>query len=273
MLDGILSVIQTFRPQTWSLSAIISILDGKKADLHIHYSIQSGIWSVIQIVQAAGLEPLSHYLDFGWKEGRSPHPLFDPKWYLERNPDVQAAGVEPLSHYLESGWKEGRDPNPFFNTRWYLESNPAAASLGLDPLQHYCRYGWQQGLSPSSEFESGWYLKNYQKVAEAGLEPLGEYLSHGSVAGRFPNPDAALISELFDEHFYRKTILLLPVRSGTPFQHYCTIGWREGRDPNPFFSTRWYFDTNPDLGVLGINPLETLLPVRLAARSLSKSAF
>ena len=35
-------------------------------------------------------------------------PLFDTRWYLEHNPDVQAAGTEPLLHYLEFGRDEGR---------------------------------------------------------------------------------------------------------------------------------------------------------------------
>ena len=184
------------------------------------------------------------------KKGALHIRLSDPKWYLEHNPDVQAAEVEPLSHYLGSGWKEGRNPNPFSNTRWYLESNPAAASLAIDPLQHYCRHGWQQGLSPGPEFDAAWYFKTYQEVAEAGLEPLGEYLSHGSVVGRFPNADSALIAELFDERFYLENNPSVANSGLTPFQHYCTIGWREGRDPNPFFGTRWYLAKNPDLSPL-----------------------
>lgn len=33
---------------------------------------------------------------------------FDAKAYLELNPDVAAAGVDPGTHYLEFGWNEGR---------------------------------------------------------------------------------------------------------------------------------------------------------------------
>jgi hypothetical protein len=37
-------------------------------------------------------------------------PGFDPVFYLKRYPDVAAAGIDPLSHYLEYGRSEGRLP-------------------------------------------------------------------------------------------------------------------------------------------------------------------
>lgn len=36
---------------------------------------------------------------------------FDPLYYLEHNPDVAAAAVDPLNHYRNVGWTEGRDPS------------------------------------------------------------------------------------------------------------------------------------------------------------------
>ena len=36
--------------------------------------------------------------------------LFDPHYYLENNADVKAAGIDPLTHYLEYGAIEGRLP-------------------------------------------------------------------------------------------------------------------------------------------------------------------
>ena len=40
--------------------------------------------------------------------------FFDSKYYLEKNPDVAKAKVNPIFHYLQFGWKEGRNPSPFF---------------------------------------------------------------------------------------------------------------------------------------------------------------
>lgn len=38
-------------------------------------------------------------------------------------------------------------------------------------------------------------------------------------------------------------------------EHYCRVGWRLGRHPNPSFSTTEYLRRNADVAVFGMNPL------------------
>jgi hypothetical protein len=71
--------------------------------------------------------------------------LFDRAWYLETYPDVRDSGVDPLRHYLESGWKEGRDPGPDFCTTAYLKTNSDVAAIGVNPLLHYVEHGRAEG--------------------------------------------------------------------------------------------------------------------------------
>jgi glycosyltransferase involved in cell wall biosynthesis len=71
--------------------------------------------------------------------------LFDRDYYLTHNPDVREAGVDPLQHYLCYGWKEGRDPSSTFSSRLYLETNPDVAVAGINPLVHYLRNGRKEG--------------------------------------------------------------------------------------------------------------------------------
>jgi hypothetical protein len=59
-------------------------------------------------VKAAGINPLDHYNQFGWREGRDPSMDFDTGDYLAAYPDVAAAHVNPLTHYLQHGVHEGR---------------------------------------------------------------------------------------------------------------------------------------------------------------------
>jgi len=59
-----------------------------------------------------------HYLIWGWKEGRAPSAWFDSQAYLADNPDVAAAGVEPLGHYLQYGYAEGRVIAPADTGLW-----------------------------------------------------------------------------------------------------------------------------------------------------------
>ena len=74
--------------------------------------------------------------------------LFDPRWYLERYPDVAQSGMDPIGHFLDFGVGEGRDPGPDFNTRRYLERNADVAASGMNPLVHYLRYGREEGRKP-----------------------------------------------------------------------------------------------------------------------------
>ena len=118
-----------------------------------------------------------------------PHPLFDSDWYLLQYPDVAAAGINPLQHYMQHGWREGRDPNPLFDTSFYLEKNPDVAQAGVNPLTHYSRDGWREGRSPHPEFDISWYLDRNSDIREAGVEPLAHYLANGIHEGRRRHPD------------------------------------------------------------------------------------
>ena len=66
---------------------------------------------------------------------------FNKKWYLKTYKDVKKAKVDPIIHYLQFGWKEGRNPGPDFNTNAYLEANPDVKEAGICPLFHYEKYG------------------------------------------------------------------------------------------------------------------------------------
>jgi hypothetical protein len=46
----------------------------------------------------------------GWREGRDPSVGFDTTAYLAANPDVATAHVDPLTHFLQFGIHEGRSP-------------------------------------------------------------------------------------------------------------------------------------------------------------------
>ncbi len=69
-------------------------------------------------VALSGIDPVYHYVTYGWKERRSPRADFDPARYLECNPDVASAGVEPFYHYIQHGRREGRAP--YGAAKWKL---------------------------------------------------------------------------------------------------------------------------------------------------------
>lgn len=72
-------------------------------------------------------------------------PHFDRKFYLRKYPDIVESGIDPLNHYFEQGWKEGRDPSFSFSTQYYLTANPDVAAVNINPLVHYHRAGITEG--------------------------------------------------------------------------------------------------------------------------------
>ncbi len=70
---------------------------------------------------------------------------FDKHWYLKMYPDVKKAGVDPVKHYLQFGWKEGRNPSKKFSTNDYLDLNADVKRAKINPLLHYEKYGKREG--------------------------------------------------------------------------------------------------------------------------------
>lgn len=76
-----------------------------------------------------------------------------------------------------------------------------------------------------------------------------------------------------DRKFYLKRNPDLKKRRLHPFLHYVLWGWKEGRDPVPWFSTTKYLDANPDVVDLGINPFLHYLQNRKKEGRLIYSAI
>lgn len=66
--------------------------------------------------------------------------------------------------------------------------------------------------------------------------------------------DTELIAEQFDADFYRKTYSDLSAVENL-IGHYVLHGWREGRDPAPWFCVKDYLVAYPDVAAAGIEPL------------------
>lgn len=78
-------------------------------------------------------------------ERRAVAAHFDCGYYLAVNSDVRDAGIDALTHFLEFGWREGRNPSRFFDTGYYLAKNPDVAAAGINPLVHFIWAGSQEG--------------------------------------------------------------------------------------------------------------------------------
>lgn len=158
-------------------------------------------------VAAAGVDPLEHYLDTGWKEGRDPGPEFDSRYYVRRYSDMAQVQQPALVHYWIHGRNEGRFPNqakedehrkysrwqrrlqrcPLFDPQWYLAENPDVAATRSDPAWHYAEFGWKEGRRPGPEFDEEYYRKRYPDVAGHDEPLVLHYWRRGRFEGRHPN--------------------------------------------------------------------------------------
>lgn len=225
--------------------------------------------------------------------------LVDGVWYAQRYPDVAAAGVSPVEHYLSLGWQEGRDPNAWFDSGWYLDHHPEAAAWRACPLDHLVARGGR----PSPNFDAAWYGKTFLSPSTSAAASLRHYLAEGWAKGLVPDPalatpkrraryeqcpfgdrpalaaalrdegeqEARLLPALFDAEWY---VASCPgLAPGEALAHFLAEGWREGRDPNAWFSTTFYLSQYPALETAGPSPLEHFIRVGAAAGSRPHPLF
>ena len=63
--------------------------------------------------------------------------LFDESFYLAMYTDLRAVAQDPIRHYCECGWREGRNPSDDFDTTFYLATYSDIRNAGLNPFWHY----------------------------------------------------------------------------------------------------------------------------------------
>jgi Ca2+-binding RTX toxin-like protein len=202
----------------------------------------------------------------GFLNLKSASALFDGLYYAVHNADVFLAQINAETHYGQKGWLEGRDPNALFSTSAYLAVNADVRAAGINPLAHFDSFGWQEGRDASAAFDTTLYLLNNPDVAAAGIDPFAHFLTSGQAEGRqaYAAIGTQIMANGFDPEYYllaNADVAVAAVASGKDvngfaFEHYQTIGWHEGRDPNALFDTSGYISAYSDVAAAGINPLD-----------------
>jgi O-antigen biosynthesis protein len=232
-------------------------------------------------VREANINPLVHYVSSGDREGRNPHPLFNPGYYRQKY--SIAENHTTLGHFLTSGWQQGFQPCPSFFTQWYADNFIDQTKTKINPLVHFCNVGFRKNTQPNPLFDTKWYFYQNADVESSNINPLEHYLSTGAKEGREPSP-------VFLTKYYKKQIDVNALDALTPLEHYlvseaeispCPLfdvdfyhhqleyeseypkllidyleqGWKVGKDPHPFFRTKFYQQKYPDVAELQKCPL------------------
>ena len=147
-------------------------------------------------VRKSGIDPVVHYLQSGWREGRDPSPTFKTADYLSAHPELRDSGICPLVHYIGTGINSNapvllspealhrQQVQAAFDLDYYLKRYPDVTAAAIPPLDHYLQYGWREGRNPSGEFDTRYYLESNADVRESGVCPLVHFVAQGASEGR-----------------------------------------------------------------------------------------
>ncbi|PJK14913.1 hypothetical protein CO613_03545 [Lysobacteraceae bacterium NML07-0707] len=177
--------------------------------------------------------------------------FFDEQDYLSRYPDVAKSKMDPVEHYVRYGYAEGRSPIPEFDSAAYVEANPEIADTGEHPFIHFCRK--QKEINEEKSRSTAIFLEEFlgsdwKVVSETGLfdeahyksqfeeweevEPLRHYLDQGRSTKNSPNA-------WFDSDYYLENNQDVKASKFNPFLHFCQYGVHELRDPSKKIDMVW----------------------------------
>ena len=177
------------------------------------------------------VDPLIHYVENGWREGRNPNPLFEANWY--RQSYQLPEDRDPLLDYIETGCRDGNTPHPLFEVNWYTGQYPESTSGGQTPLAHYIRAGWRSGCQPNPFLDLTGYQERHPDIETLRLNPLAHFVTFA-----LQRKDALLL--FFDEAYYLESNPSVALKGIAPFLHYIRHGGAEGCSPNRFFDPEYY---------------------------------
>lgn len=153
---------------------------------------------------------LKHFLSVGWKEQRSPSPLFDPISYGSHYPESLEHAYGPIGHFLTVGRYTNCDPHPLFELERYFQQFPEAYAAQTNPIVHYSHLGPDDRTATSAFFDPGYYAAK----VDVTKPPLLDYLSEHR--GK-PHPyfDAEFYADRYQLPYWMPAINHFALHGGT----------------------------------------------------------
>lgn len=89
----------------------------------------------------------------------------DAPWYREQYRDVALSGIDPIHHYVRYGWLMGRKPSRAFDPERYRTHFPEDDFSDVNPLAHYLAYRQSSDLPLGLEANTDYTLSFYGERA------------------------------------------------------------------------------------------------------------
>ncbi len=222
------------------------------------------------------IDPLIHFVETGWKEGKNPHPDFDIDWYASHNVDKKEK-INPLIHYIKYGQEKNLktknifsedntdyskdeynriDDSGFFYPNWYKKEY-LTDKFVPDLLDHYLKIGYKKGYNPNPNFDIMWYTKQHKDIERLDINPLLHYVDIGSKKGYETKPltyevedyatfkedyDIIKSSGLFDDEWFVKNNPNIKSTNDEPIVYY--LLHEKECEPIKDFNSKWYYENN-----------------------------
>jgi O-antigen biosynthesis protein len=113
--------------------------------------------------------------------------FFDSTYHLQKHKDIQAAGVDPLIHFMRWGVSELRSPHPLIDLRHIRETDPALLpeKPTIEALHALLCHDL---IDPSRLFSLDHYRTQLDDTADTSFGLLRHFVQFGLLAGLRPHP-------------------------------------------------------------------------------------
>jgi hypothetical protein len=108
-------------------------------------------------------------------------------------------------------------------------------------------------------FDARWYLRTYPDVEQAWRRRRNKLPIENTALGhylQFGWKEGRNPSPYFDTFWYLQQNSAVKTTGIEPLRHYIREGWRLGRSPSTYFDTEWYLKQNPDVAAADTEPLQ-----------------
>lgn len=113
-----------------------------------------GCIMIFSIIKEEKANPKKIYQMFKAYRKVKKYNLFDKNYYLKMNSNVDFSKIDPLDHYMYFGYKEGKNPSKDFDGNYYLKKYEDVKDSNENPLVHYVLHGKNEGrIANKNNFE------------------------------------------------------------------------------------------------------------------------
>lgn len=138
-VEGVAQIVRSLRLMIKETDNL-TLTEELKVIAHNSNGLKTNCKSILSCVLSLFKKVILLFKYYKWKKIIEKSGRFDYNFYLMNNPDVEALGIDPVIHYLQYGAQEGRNPNSEFNTNDYCKHTPDIQNSNINPFVHYLLY-------------------------------------------------------------------------------------------------------------------------------------